>query len=79
MHCFIQTPYVWGGIASIGQRVWGQSPQKLEAFCCISSLFLSILEGKVWFCSSGSVHNGVDAVSSHDGLKVPHTLWPAAR
>jgi len=24
--------------------VWGQSPQKLEAFCCISSLFLSILE-----------------------------------
>jgi len=25
----------------------GEAPQKLEAFCCISSLFLSILEGIV--------------------------------
>ena len=30
-----------------GQGVWGQSPLKLEAFCCISGLFLSILEGIV--------------------------------
>ena len=33
-----------------GQGGWGRSPpplQKLEAFCCISSLFLSILEGIV--------------------------------
>jgi len=25
----------------------GEAPQKLEAYCCISSLFLSILEGIV--------------------------------
>ena len=30
-----------------GQGVWGRSPQKLEAFCCVSSLFWSILEGIV--------------------------------
>jgi len=27
-----------------GQGVWGEALQKLEAFCCLSSLFLSILE-----------------------------------
>jgi len=30
-----------------GQGSGGEAPQKLEAFCCISSLFLSILEGIV--------------------------------
>jgi len=57
---FIQIPYVLGEIESIGggsvgcapNGVQGQSPlsralQKLEVFCCITSLFFYILEGIV--------------------------------
>jgi len=45
---------VWGlcpqrgpGAEPLVRRFGGEAPRKLEAFCCISSLFLSILEGIV--------------------------------
>ena len=66
---FIQTPWVWGEIASIGGCRWwgsggcapsgvqgqspwsgglgGQAPQKLGAFCCVSSWFLYVLKATV--------------------------------